>query len=264
MFICQFIQHMRRLLYLLIFFPLLVSAQHPVNQTDAQGLRQGPWQRNHPNGRLMYTGTFLDGRPVGEWRRYHENGQLRAILVHGTSDTVSARLFDERARLVAEGIYLGEKKVGLWKYYSDDRLISEETFEDGVKQGKARLFYTDGRVLEESEWQNGMRHGAYRALFPSGNPFLECIYENGRRNGFCVSYFPSGTMEVDAFYADDLPDGEWKYYTGQGQIRYTLQYSKGVLLNPEVLYDLETRQLEELEQKGRQIEIGRASCRERV
>jgi antitoxin component YwqK of YwqJK toxin-antitoxin module len=244
---------MRRLLFLLFLWPLLLTAQQTVNLTDDQGLRQGPWQRSYPNGRLMYEGTFLNDKPVGEWRRYHENGQLRAVLVHGSSDSVRARLFDERARLVAEGMYLGEKKLGIWKYYSDDRLISEETFEDGVKLGKARLFYADGRVLEESEWQNGLRHGAYRALFPSGNPFLECVYRNGMRNGFCISYFPSGSMEVDAFYSDDLPDGEWKYYTEQGQIRYTLQYSKGVLLNPEVLYELETSQLEELEKKGRQI-----------
>ena len=35
------------------------------NITDADGLKQGRWIRVYPNGKLYYSGSFRDGRPVG-------------------------------------------------------------------------------------------------------------------------------------------------------------------------------------------------------
>lgn len=246
---------MIRYILIWIFFPLIVSGQQDVNLTDASGLKQGLWKRSYLNGRLMYEGSFKDDKPIGDWRRYHESGVLRALLNHSSqSDTVHVILYDETGNPAAEGYYLGEKKAGRWSYFSENRKISEEEYTDGLKSGTSRVFYPSGELLEESEWTNGTRNGRYRAFYISGKPFLECMYEDDRRNGFCVTFFPSGSMEVDAYYTDDLPDGEWKYYTEKEELRYVLQYSAGVLLNPEVLYNLETKQLEELEKKGRQMD----------
>jgi antitoxin component YwqK of YwqJK toxin-antitoxin module len=246
---------MKQLIYLMLFLPLLAMGQEKTNLTDSNGHKQGLWKRNYPNGRLMYEGNFRNDKPVGEWRRFHENGFIRARLQHSETDTVVAVLYDEMGKRVAQGIYLGEKKEGLWRYFSADKQISEEHFREGLKSGVSRIFYPDGATLEESEWRGGVKNGRYRAFYASGTPFLECMYENDQRHGFCISYFPSGAMEVDAFYRQDLPDGTWKYYSEQGEPRYTLIYNQGVLANPEVLYELETRQLKELEQKGR------ANCR---
>jgi len=167
------------------------------------------------------------------------------------TDSVSARLFDLAGKKVAEGSYRGEKKTGSWTYFSEDRKVSEEEYADGLKSGTGRIFYPSGELLEESEWLENKKNGRYRAFYPSGKPFLECIYSNDQRNGFCVTYYPSGEMEVDAFYLEDVPDGDWKYYSEKGEIRYTLHYSSGVLLNPEVLYEMETRKLEEMERQGK-------------
>lgn len=245
---------MLRYLFILLCFPLLAGGQEGPNQTDAGGLKQGLWKRYYPNRNLMYEGKFQNDKPVGEWRRYHENGALRAILVHSdATDSVSARLFDLIGRLVAEGTYRGEKKTGRWTYFSDEKRVSDEEFADGLKTGISRIYYPSGELLEEAEWKDNKKSGRYRAFFPSGKPFLECIYSNDQRNGFCVTYYPSGEMEVDAFYREDLPDGDWKYYTENGELSYTLHYSSGVLLNPEVLFEAETRKLEEMERQGKEI-----------
>lgn len=244
---------MRGILLLCFFLPLLTIGQEPLNITDPDGLRQGLWRRNYPNGRIMYEGRFINDKPVGEWKRYHDNGFLRAILTYGSADTVNATLFDETGKKVAVGNYNGEKKVGLWTYFSDNKVISEDFFVDGLKSGTGRIFYPEGTILEESEWKDGSRSGRYRALFPSGNPFLECMYADGRRHGYCITYYPSGEVEVEASYSMDLPDGEWKYYTENGDLKFILIYQHGLLMNPEMLYKMETKQLEELEKKGRQI-----------
>jgi len=245
---------MLRFLFILLCMPLLAGSQEMFNQTDGDGLKQGLWKRYYPNQRLMYEGKFQNDEPVGEWRRYHENGALRAILLHiEATDSVAARLFDPAGKKLAEGTYLGEKKTGRWIYFSEGRKVSEEEFAGGLKSGTSRIYYPSGELLEESEWMDNKKSGRYRAFYPTGKPFLECIYSNDQRNGFCVTYYPSGEMEVDAFYLEDVPDGNWKYYSEKGEIRYTLHYSAGVLLNPDVLYEMDTRELEEMERQGKSL-----------
>ena len=45
----------------------------------------------------------------------------------------------------------------------------------------------------------------------------------------------------------------WTYYAEEGNIRYTLRYRSGILQNPEVLRELDSRQLEELEKQRYRI-----------
>src|SRR6056297_912456 len=102
-----------RLLFfsLVLCIPFLASSQ--INQTDANGLRQGKWQKKYPNGRLMYEGEFKDGEPVGNWTRYHTGGQVKAKIEYDEkSDSAFVQLFDNRGKKVAQGAYIDEKKVG--------------------------------------------------------------------------------------------------------------------------------------------------------
>lgn len=239
---------MKYLLLWCLLFPLWGAGQQTLNVTDESGRRQGYWEKKYPNGKLMYQGTFKDGKPVGQWKRYHDSGNLKAVMEHSeTSDTVRAKLYETSSRPVAEGAYLGEKKCGTWTYFSNDVRIAEEVFIDGRKSGISRKYYLSGELLEESYWKEELREGKYTAFFPSGKPFLQCYYKEGKRNGPCISYFPSGAVEVESEYLDDLPGGSWKYYDPSGAIRYTLLYEKGILKNPDVLLKMDSKQLEELE-----------------
>jgi antitoxin component YwqK of YwqJK toxin-antitoxin module len=201
----------------------------------------------------MYRGAFKDNKPVGEWLRYHEEGGLKALLQYSeTSDTVKARLYETASQPVAEGVYVREKKEGIWLYYSGETKISEESFMNGIKSGICRKFYPTGELLEESLWKENRKEGKYQAFFPTGKPFLQCIFSEGIRNGRCFTYYPSGLTEVESQYKNDKPDGEWKYLDENGNIRFTLLYEKGILKNPEALDSLGTKELEELEkQKGK-------------
>ena len=227
-----------------------LSAQTPLNQTDAQGRRQGEWQKKYPNGNLMYRGRFENGKPAGEWKRYHEEGGLKAILLYsGNSDTVKASLYETSSHPVAKGNYLHEKKEGLWTYFSDGTRIAEEQFVRGKKNGLCHKYYPSGEILESSEWKDDKLEGKYRAFYPSGKPYLECFYSHNQRNGRCFSYFPSGFTEVESTYLDNLPDGPWKCFDEEGKLRFTLVYEKGTLKNPEVLLSLNSQELENLEKQ---------------
>jgi antitoxin component YwqK of YwqJK toxin-antitoxin module len=239
----------RLVLIVWIFLPLISWSQ--INQTDANGLRQGLWKKEQASGRLLYEGHFKDGKPVGEWKRYHEGGQVKAIVQYReNSDTAFAQLFDVWGKKVAEGAYVNEKKAGTWTFCASNVKVAEESYENGVKNGKALKFYDTGEVLEEASWINGKQEGDYRLFYKNGQPFLQCKYSNNQRNGLCLSYFPSGQVEMEAEYKNSLRHGEWKFFSPQGEYQYSLFYNEGVLLNPKVRDSIDNLQMKEME-KGK-------------
>jgi len=234
-----------RILFIFIFFiPLFAAAQ--LNQTDANGLRQGTWQKKQANGRLLYEGQFKDDKPIGEWKRYHPGGQLKALIeYHG--DTAYTQLFDVWKNKVAEGAYVNERKEGLWKIFNQNRLVADETYVGGIKNGVAHRYYDTGEVMEETHWQNGEQNGDYKVFFKNGEPYLQCKMRDNMRDGLFLVYFENGRQEMVASYRNNLRDGDWKYYNREGDLRYTLQYDQGKILNPQVRDSVDNLQMQELE-----------------
>lgn len=217
-----------------------------MNQTDANGMRQGLWQKKQANGRLIYEGHFKDDKPVGEWKRYHPGGQLKALIVH-SGDTAHTQLFDVWRKKVAEGNYVGRKKEGVWSYFKNNVKINEEEFVNGVKHGTARRFYDTGEVMEETGWKNGVKEGDYQVFFRNGDPYMQCKMANNMRNGLCLIYYENGNYELVAEYKNDLRHGEWKYYNEQGEYLYSLFYNEGQILNPHVRDSIDNLKMMELE-----------------
>lgn len=235
----------------ILFFLLPLFTFSQINQTDSNGLRQGFWQKQQPNGRLMYEGNFKDGKLVGEWKRFHTGGQFKALINYRTnSDSAFAQLFDEWGKKVAEGIFLNEKKSGLWIYFSEDRKIADEHFVDGEKHGKSHKYYDTGEVWDETDWVRGKQEGNYRVFFKNGKPFFQCKMSNNQRNGLCLSYFQNGRVELEANYKKGLRHGQWKYFDDQGIYRYSLLYNEGKILNPNVRDSISNLQLQNME-KGK-------------
>jgi antitoxin component YwqK of YwqJK toxin-antitoxin module len=238
---------MRLALLLILFVPLFAFAQ--LNQIDANGLRQGLWQKQQSNGRLLYQGNFKDGKPVGEWKRFHPGGQVKAVIKYrAESDSADAQLFDEWGKKVAEGIYLNEKKSGRWVYFTEGKKIADEQFKNGEKHGKAHKYYDTGEVWEETDWIQGKQEGSYRVFFKNGEPFFQCKMSNNQRNGLCLSYFQNGRVELEANYKNGLRHGEFKYFNEKGEYHYSLFYNEGKILNPEVRDSISNLQLQKMEE----------------
>ncbi len=223
---------MRILIILLVLLPLFSFSQ--INQTDSNGLRQGLWEKQQPNGRLIYEGNFKDGKPTGEWKRYHSGGRVKAIISYQqNTDSAFTQLFDEFGKQVAEGNYVNQLKEGNWIYFSGIRKIAEEQFKLGLKYGISLKYYDTGELMEEIDWVNGMQQGNYQIYFKTGNPYLQCKMSYDQRNGLCLIHTQNGKLELEANYKNNLRHGEWKFYE-DGKFQYRLEYDNGEILNPEV------------------------------
>lgn len=235
---------MRVLLLIFIFVPSLAFSQ--LNQTDANGLRQGKWEKKQENGRALYEGYFKDGKPVGEWKRYHPGGQVKAEIVY-KGDTAQTILYDVWRKKVASGNYLNQKKEGIWNIYQKQVKVAEETYRSGVKHGVARKFYNTGKIMEECYWENGQQHGDYQVFYKSGKPYLQCKIRENERNGLFLIYFENGQQELVGAYKNNLRDGEWKYHNKNGEHLYSLFYAEGQILNPHVRDSIGNIEMQNLE-----------------
>ena len=229
-------------------------AQIEVNQLDAEGRKQGLWQKRQENGQLLYEGTFRNDKPVGEFKRYHPNGKVKAIIFYAEGvDSSYVKMFDIKGKLMAEGAYLNQQKTGRWVSYDAGRMVSEENYRQGLKMGKSKTYYPSGELFEEADWENNLRTGVYRAFFVSGKPYLECQMKLGQRNGFCQVFFENGELELEGFYQSGLRHNEWKYYDKDGNYSHSFIYDLGLLLNPEVRDSLERIRFQELEENRHRL-----------
>lgn len=235
---------MRQFLFIFMFMPFLAYSQ--VNQTDANGLRQGLWQKKQDNGRLIYEGYFNDGKPVGEWKRYHPGGQLKALMVY-TGDTAFTQLFDVWQKKLAEGNFVNEKKQGVWKIFKNNFVTADEEYVYGLKNGVAHQYYDGGEVFEESHWINGKQDGDYQVFYKNGQPYIQCKMKFGMRHGLFLVFYENGQPEREAEYINNLRHGEWKYYNHNGEYLYSLLYNEGKILNPQVRDSIDNLQIQELE-----------------
>ncbi|HKJ41417.1 MAG TPA: toxin-antitoxin system YwqK family antitoxin [Sunxiuqinia sp.] len=243
---------MQKVLSLAFFILISLTgfAQSKNNQFDSQGRKQGLWEKRLPNGNLIYQGTFKNDKPVGEFKRYHANGIIKAKLIYTEgSDTIAAELFDSKGKLMAKGHYIGHTKDGHWKYYKQGQLISEENYDQGVKNGVSKTYYPTGELFEETHWKNNQKSGIYRAFFKTGKPYMECQMTDGKRNGTCKVYYENGQLELDGYYWMGLRDSNWIYTKDNGEYAYTLTYNKGSLQNPEVRDSVQALQMNDLEKK---------------
>ena len=232
------------LLLLWVMFPFgLLVGQGVINQTDVNGHKQGHWIGKYPNGTIRYEGSFANDKPVGEWKRFHENGKIKALLHQfPNTDKASAELFDNNGVRYAKGNYKGTAKDSTWNYYNNLRLVGQENYSGGIKNGRSLTFFENGIPATESNWTNGLLDGVCRSFYSSGEKKTETIFQQGKREGLNLVYYESGKPQITGQYDNDQSDGTWKFMDESGKVKYQLKYKKGILLNPEVVDSIQANE----------------------
>jgi antitoxin component YwqK of YwqJK toxin-antitoxin module len=227
---------------------LLVCCTHSfaqLNQTDAKGRKQGPWQKNYPGTSvLQYKGAFLNDKPVGTFIYNFESGQKKAELVHGLPGGCSSvLLFYENGQLLADGFYKGEKKDSLWYNYAQNgELISAVNYQLDVLHGKSVFYFSEGQLLEQKlqiqkvvNYTNGKLNGSYQENFYNGKPKLKGTYQNGMRMGLWTEFYNTGEVLSKVNYLNDLPHGWTTVYDKLGNIKKRVMYRDGYELTDKEL-----------------------------
>lgn len=196
---------------LMISFLTLSFAQE-VNQVDAQGRKQGKWEKIYPGTRVyQYRGQFKNDKPVGKFTYFYKSTKLKAVIEHSENSNRSVGYYyHPTGGIMSYGIFRSLKKDSIWTNLDRaGKLASKETFKGDSLHGQKVVFYPPGE---------GARKQMPSALF---------TYKNGALDGEYKEFFASGKTKVRGNYQDNRKHGTWERYHNTGKKMSFERYKDG-------------------------------------
>lgn len=214
----------------LSYFSVAAQPGGSINQKDAQGRKQGPWQRTWAEStQLRYTGQFKDNKPVGNFIYYSTDGKVESRIDHYPgSDAAHARHYHPGGKLMAEGRYIGQEKDSTWNYYDDaGKLRNTEHWKAGKMDGLMISYFVDGKVAERRNFKDGKAHGLAEQFYEDGTQRYRANFVNGEPQDTETFYFANGKKEIEGRYVNGDRDGQWTYYNNDGSVQMQVLYAQG-------------------------------------
>lgn len=211
----------------------LAQTQGPINQKDAQGRKQGPWERTWADSQqIRYKGQFKDDKPVGTFTYYSTAGKVESTVAHyATGGASHAKHFHPDGKLMAEGRYVGEQKDSIWNYYdATGALRSTERWKNGKFNGDQEAFFPNGQVAERCTWKDGRRNGPCQQFFDNGQVRTSTTYVNDEADGPSLVFSEDGKKEIEGQHVKGQRNGLWKHYNADGSVLMQMLYEKDKLV----------------------------------
>lgn len=167
------------------------------------GSRDGPWKELYSDGSVRGTGTYDKGKRVGPWTFYHPDGSVEQT---GTYTKTG-------------------KPDGTWKwFYPGGRLLREETYYNGLKDGLSEEFDESGILVEKGEYLEGKEDGFW--ITSTGDHCYRGTYRDGLRTGLWEGFYlvtsegkADSTLSFTGQFVEDLPDGKQVWYWPNGKVK---------------------------------------------
>ncbi|MGB1040201.1 MAG: toxin-antitoxin system YwqK family antitoxin [Flavobacteriales bacterium] len=236
------------------FFLLFVGNSFgQINQTDANGLKQGTWVKKFEGKKeIKYKGKFKDGIPVGVFIFYYESGRVKAknrYFNDGNDSFVST--YHENGKLMSMGKYVNKLKDSVWVYLDHyGNYISKDTYLAGMKHGKCITYYVYNpkidvgppNLLEVTMYKFGEKEGEAMKYYKNGKLLSKATYVLGSLEGKFITYYPTGKKKTVIHYKHGVRNGYTLNYDANEKLTSKQYYRQG--------FKLEGKKLEEyLERK---------------
>lgn len=222
----------------------LPSETTAINQLDAKGYKQGDWKKTDKEGRLVYEGKFINDKPAGRFTYYDTTGKVRAFSEFSENGAKCfTTAFYKGGGKMSEGLYVNEKREGLWKFYNEEGvLVADENYVNGIAEGLWKTYYQNGALLEEITYKNGEKEGPWKQYFFDGPLKLSARYKQGKLEGLATFYYASGRVMVSGPYTNNFKDGVWIHLNEKG-VAEKKEVWAGGFLQAEEYYDKEVERM---------------------
>jgi hypothetical protein len=119
--------------------------------------------------------------------------------------------------------------TGIKKYYSDDKLIKEITFKNGVREGEMKSFYQGGQLYQRFWYENGLREDSAVWYYLEGQVFRTTPFKHDTIDGIQKQFYRTGQLKAEIKYSKGLRLPFLKEYTVNGHL---------VTGYPEIVFDI--------------------------
>jgi antitoxin component YwqK of YwqJK toxin-antitoxin module len=118
-------------------------------------------------------------------------------------------------------------KVGIWKYFRDDRsLVSVVPFENGKVNGNRRDFWETGNLYQSCDYVNNLKNGEQKIYFKNGLLYQNFYFKNDFKNGENKEFDINGDVYLIENYKNDELHGPYKSFY-EGNLEEAGKYLEG-------------------------------------
>lgn len=235
----------QKLILTLLIFQLAFFTHSQVNQVDAQGRKQGPWEKKYPSSiAYEYKGQFKNDQPVGTFTYYYPSNKVKIVVKHDEKTKRSeAYIYYETGNLMSFGIYKNQKKDSVWTTFSPTKRISKrEIYKNDLLEGKTIVYYVPDdpsdksvKIARESYYKNGKLEGQVIDYFDYGTIKSKGTYSNGLRHGQFLTNHPNGKPMLEEHYRYNYKNGFFRAFDEEGMEIGRKYYKMNNLLEGEEL-----------------------------
>ncbi|NND94962.1 MAG: hypothetical protein HKN45_08850 [Flavobacteriales bacterium] len=203
------------------------------NVVDDQGRKQGEWRKFYEESTaVFYKGQFKDDIPIGRFIYYYRDGSQKGIMDYKKDGFVFNQTFyPKTGKLMAQGLYIDQKKDSVWNYYSESgRLTSTEEWDKGAKHGVEKVFFEDGELAELTTHVDGLRSGVWEQYYDNQQTKVSGSFVRDQLEGSINYYFENGAKEITGKFLNGYREGTWMYFNKDGSIRYQAVYRGGEIV----------------------------------
>jgi antitoxin component YwqK of YwqJK toxin-antitoxin module len=110
----------------------------------------------------------------------------------------------------------------------DASFEAEDTYEANLlPDGPFESYYPNKNIKVKGNVVGGKREGVWTSYHLNGNKQSENEYKAGVLNGKTVTIFENGQIMYIGYYLDGEYDGQWFFYTKEGELSKEIIYNKG-------------------------------------
>ena len=228
-----------------------------VSAEENKPIYHGTLLKTTKDGRAFY----VEGKQVAE-ETLSANGATLELL--GNIPDGEVKEFGENGKLKTQATYLHNKLNGtLIRYDNDEKILSQETYENGILKGPAQYFsymahntlctqcryahslldgeftvtQQDDIVRERAFYVKGRLHGAHCTYYKTGKPEIEENFTEGKLQGTRKLFFPTGQLWYEENYVNGRLEGDRTEFFADGKPRLREFYSDGMLNGRSNRYD---------------------------
>lgn len=108
--------------------------------------------------------------------------------------------------------------TGIKKYFSNDLLIKEVTFKNGIQEGEMKSYYQGGQLNQTIWYENGLREDSVRKYYLEGQIFRTTPYKHDTIDGTQIQYYLNGRVKAKLHYIKGLRTPLLEEYTRDGKL----------------------------------------------
>ena len=232
--------------YLIILYFILIKVDAQQKQTiNPNGYNIFYYE----NGMKSSEGPMRDGKPDGYWKVYSVHAKIKSEGNRKNFQLDSIwKFYDDDGKLAFEYYYKDGKKNGSKKMYDikNNILISDENYENDIKQGSSLYYYADGKVSQKIPFNKGKEEGIGFEYDEAGNIITIIEYKlgfikkqekinrrdrNNLKQGMWKEFYENGNVKNECNYTDDKKNGYYKEYSMNGSLSNTIKYVNGKIEN---------------------------------